>query len=369
MRENINFHTCIYKDHKIWFVSTKGYFMNVDTDTLAASIVCANGNKFFNQVIDPMLEINDNFYWVEQNGQRLLQYDIKSNYCCAYDIPELKMVDWVCNSMVTKWKKQIFIFPKYTDKIIIFNTETKKFIEYNNVYRKYGIDNLNEAFVMHASVRKELVILFLADMQTVLFFSMSSNTVIKKEKMPCGREIVSSFWKDENLFIHEKEGDVYILNGNLEEIKKLEITAVIGKSYVKMVPTNKKIFMLPSLETDIVEYDLNNGSVKIMDNPEDLIYRDIRWGKYLGDCEDGNLLWMANRMSNYFLCIDKEEEYVRWRKLEPLCIDEEAKYYSFVGTKFFMEDRLELFIKLGTAPRCTDNNGNAGKSIWKRMNE
>ena len=154
----------------------------------------------------------------------------------------------------------------------------------------------------------------------------------------------------------------------MEKIKKLEIKPIIGKSYGKMICKNAKLFILPLREIDIVEYDLNNGSVRIRENPKDLVYYDMGWGKYLESCENNNLLWMANRMSNYILYID-EDENIRWRKPETLSIDKEADYYSFVGTKFFTEDRLELLVKLETEPKCSDNNKNVGKSIWKRMNE
>lgn len=369
MEENINFHTCVYKDYKIWFVSTNGYFMNIDTSTFEISFVYANGNKIFNQVTDPMLDINDNLYWVEQKGQRLLQYDIKTNHCSAYDMPESKMVDWTCFSMITQWNDQVFIFPKYTDKIIMFDTKTKRFSEYNDIYIKYGMKNSNEAYLMHASVRENLVLLFLSDMQTVLFYSMSNKTVVKAEKMFCRREIVSSFWKDENLFIHEKEGDIYILNSKLEEIKKLEINAIIGKSYVKMVSTNTKIFLLPAMETDILEYDLNNNSITIKENPQDLIYHNIQWGKYLGDCRHDNLLWMANRMSNYILCIDEKKEDIYWRKIVPLCTATEAKYCTYIRRKYFMKDRLELFINLGIGFESVGNSSGVGETICKRINE
>ena len=62
--KKVNFSNCILNKNKVWFVSTEGYFMNIDVDTKKSSYInLENLNGWINHpVIDNMFADKSSIY-------------------------------------------------------------------------------------------------------------------------------------------------------------------------------------------------------------------------------------------------------------------------------------------------------------------
>ena len=99
--------------------------------------------------------------------------------------------------------------------------------------------------------------------------------------------------------------------------------------------------MLPCLGQNICKINRTTGEPYIEENPVDLKYKEIGWSKYSGYCEDNEFIWCANRVSNYFLFIDKKNEQVNWAKMLQPAERDLAPYLS-LRKGIFNESELDL---------------------------
>ena len=127
--KNVNFHSCIKIDRKIWFVSVEGYLMNFDTITYQSEIIAPN-NLFelcFKSVIDNMISVGKVIYFVERDGTKLYGYNLHTNDCTYYLIPDTKYINWGCFSGIYLSDQTIYLFTRTAEVIYCFDIISQKF--------------------------------------------------------------------------------------------------------------------------------------------------------------------------------------------------------------------------------------------------
>lgn len=353
---NINFHSCTKIDNKIWFMSVEGYLMNFDSISYQSQIVAPHNlsELYFKQVVDNMIPFNHQIYFVEQDGSKLYEYNIDTNYCNYYKIPKAELVNWGCFSGVYLFDQVIYLFPRSTGIIYCFDIISKKFAQ---------ISNDKEYHVMNSFRVQNRVYLY---GEQIICFDMCNNSIVE---VYCFEED-SIFWMDQyqNTFFSLKDNRISIWDCYDNSESVLYKKEGLVDEFQSFVPTKNKIFLLPGHSENILILDRKSGCLSTVSYPDDLYYIEKGWAKYYGYMKDGKYIWCANRVSNYLLCIDKEMEYIKWIKLKSPNLKEEVPYLRLLDKSFFSESEISIEQFLYIDPKKTYYAGSIyGKKIWKNM--
>ena len=301
----INFSTCIKVNNKIWFVSAEGYLMNFDCMTCKTEIVVPQNldKEDFKTIVDTMILHDQKIYFFSQDGKILYEYDYKSNYCSHYQMPEVEMINWECFAGIYLWGEKIYIFTKVAGKIYYFDTKNKVFMNVSN----------EKACSVTSSVIFDNRV-YMTSNNRILCYNLDSACF----ESECSINDEEIYWMNryhENIYLLTRANRLYVWN-IATGIKKLIYQEKNEKQiYSRVFVTENRIFLLPCLGKNVCVINKTTGEAGMEENPADLKYKEIGWSKYSGYCEDDEYIWCANRVSNYFLCIDKINERINWVKM------------------------------------------------------
>lgn len=332
--KNINFNSCVIADNKIWFISVQGYFMNYDyTKNVTHIVVPQNLAELeFKSVTDTMILNDKRIYFLEQDGKKLYEYDIATNYCHYYNMPKFEMSNWGCFAGIYLWNNKIYIFGKNAGRIYYFDTNTKDFMNVSN-------DNVRRV-TCSARVNDKV---YLANGDRVLSYSLSNEKY--EEVYKFDNEVIT--WmrgRGNGIDILTQKDNVIEFDAGMNRKIPIYTPQNSSKMYVRACITNNKLFLLPnglgSERVCVVEKE--TGNVNFAEQPEDLIYREIGWSKYSGYCEDQDKVWFANRVSNYFLSIEKKSGKVKWVKIPSPSLEDISLYLKKSNNRIIKEEEVEL---------------------------
>lgn len=303
----INFSSCIKANNKIWFVSVEGYLMNFDFMTCKTEIVVPQNldKEDFKAIVDTMILHVQKIYFFSQDGKILYEYDLKSNYCSRYQLPEVEMINWGCFAGIYLWGEKIYIFTKVAGKIYYFDTKKKVFVD---------VSNENTSSVTSSIIFDNKV--YMASYNRILCYNLDSACF----ESECSINDEEIYWMNryhENIYLLTKTNGLYVWNIAIDTKKLIYQEKNEKQIYSRVFATENKIFLLPCLGQNIRAINILIGEKRIEENPSDLKYKEIGWSKYSGYCEDEKCIWCANRVSNYFLLIDKENEQIKWINMYP----------------------------------------------------
>lgn len=356
--ENINFHSCLKVDNKIWFISVDGYLMNFDIIKYQSEIIAPYNlsDLKFKQVIDNLVSINDKIYFVEQDGSKLYEYDLITNYCNYYLIPKTEFINWGCFSGIYLLEENIYLFARVAGTVFCFNTNNKKF----TCIRK---EISTQVIVTNSYRIKNKFYLY---GEKIVCFNTDDNSFT--ESCCFGQKDVYwiSIYQDTILFLTRNRIDSFGHNGKTKKIIYEE--EGLSDKIIMFFATKNKIFMLPNQSKDILVLDKGTNGLLYTTSPADLYYVENGWAKYWGYTESDRYVWCANRVSNYVVCLDKENEEIKWIKVKKPDLREEIPYLELSQKQFFNENKvsIEQFLLI---------NRNAmqyrkslyGKRIWKTL--
>lgn len=341
--KRVNIQSCAILEKKAWFVTVDNHFMWMDLNTGETHYVMPKGNTTFSNVIDPMIVIGREIYWADQNGKRFLSYNVDSEICKAYELNNIKVHNYVAYSLITKWEDKIILVPKYSDKIISFDTGKECFTEKSGIYKEYIVGG--EEYVNHAFVLDEYIYVFLADNLTALQYSMSTGEICTVDRKSLKRGIISSYWCGNELYVLDSDGNVLAFNRNFELIRSYTDNDNQLEGYCCLFAMGNNLIILPSMAREIIVINAESASRKLIKTPNDMVYEDNNWGKYIGYTEEDDFILIPNRISNYVLVLNKNSFDSRW--IMPAVPDngEEARYMMYAGIDSFKEDNLGLLIE------------------------
>lgn len=352
--KNINFHSCLKVDSKIWFVSIEGYLMNYDTGTYQSEIIVPNNlsKLCFKQVVDNMISVDNRIYFVEQDGSKLYEYNQLTNDCTYYLIPNSKYINYGCFSGLYLFEQTIYLFTKIIGVIHCFDTISKKFT---------SIMENKKDMVMNSFRFQNKVYLY---GEKVICFDMEQNSSDEEFCFGEGRIFWMSPYRNNILFLTENR--IGIWNQDEKSTESLFEEKKLAEKFLAILTTENKIFLLPNHSEDILILNSNTGDSSYAVLPKDLYYIEKGWSKYLGYTEDEKYIWCANRVSNYVLFIDKVKEEIKWIKIKRPDLKDEIPYLKLLD-KIFVNERqmdLEQFLLIDNCG-IQNSKSSCGKEIWR----
>lgn len=356
--KNINFHSCLKVDGKIWFVSVEGYLMNFDIHTYQSKIVAPHNlpELRFKQVIDDMVSANSQIYFVEQDGSKLYEYNWVTNECAYYLIPDTQYINYGCFSGIYLLGQTIYLFTRTMGVIHCFDIIRKKFT---------SIAEKKKDLVMNSFRIQNKVFLY---GKKVICFDMDRNSFGEESCFGEGDILWMEPYRNVILFLTKDRMGIWSRDGQSKEILYEEDK--LAEKYLAFVTTVNKIFLLSNQSKNILILNPETGETSYAVLPKDLYYIEKGWSKYWGYTEDDRYIWCANRVSNYVLSIDKEKEEIRWIKLRKPDVKAEIPYLKLLDKSVFDEKEmtLEQFLLIDNTG-LQKNKRSCGKKIWGSLKE
>lgn len=371
----VNFSNCILNKNKVWFVSTEGYFMNIDVDTKKTSYIkLKNLNSWKKHpVTDNMFAYRGNIYWVDQFGKYIHEYDIDQNEYYEYQLPPVEMIEWQCYAGIYLYNEKLFLFPRIGLTRIEFDLHEKKYVVYpwNCSDEDFKV-NKKEDIQLWCSVQSNnWLYLFERNRNKAIrmnFENLSYEYIDIPHELSNIQHIV---FKNNVFYILSVTGNLYIWDGCSKQVEEVYDCNDKELSFARIAITEHKVFLLPDLSEKIWIIDLENHEIKVQDQyPADLEYNESGWSKYFGYTEDKQYMWFANRTANYVLRINKYTEIIEWIKVVPPKIEDEWKVHLETGRMIFTEEQnyLRLFISLESSKTEKGKNKESlGECIWNTI--
>lgn len=353
---NVNFHTCLKVDNKIWFISVEGYLMNFDIVTNESEIIIPNNllGVCFKQVIDNMIYDDNKIYFVEQDGSKLFEYNQITNYCASYLIPDTKCINWECFSGIYLFGRIIYLFTKVSGVIHCFDIDSKRFTSIN--------EEKND-IVLNSFRIQDRVYLY---GKKVICFDMSRHFFVGEYDFQEGDILWMNSYQNNILFLTKKQVGIWNQYDKLKT--SLYEEENVSQKFLISLSTENKIFVLPNHSKDILIIDKRTGKASYAILPDDLYYIENGWSKYWGYTEDDRFIWCANRVSNYVFSVDKKNEEIRWLKVKTPDLKSEIQYLKLMEKKFFYESEMdfEIILLIDRIVLQHDEDSN-GQKIWRYL--
>jgi len=371
----VNFSNCILYNNKLWFVSTDGYFMNMDVETKKTIYIrLKNLNSWKKHpVTDNMFADRASIYWVDQFGKYIHEYDIDQNEYYEYQLPPVEMIEWQCYAGIYLYNEKLFLFPRIGLTRIEFDLQEKKYVVYpwNCSDEDFKV-NKKEDIQLWCSVQSNnWLYLFERNRNKVIrmnFENLSYEYIDIPHELSNIQHIV---FKNNVFYILSVTGNLYTWDGCSKQVEEVYDCNDKELSFARIAITEHKVFLLPDLSEKIWIIDLENHEIKVQDQyPADLEYNESGWSKYFGYTEDKQYIWFANRTANYVLRINKYTEIIEWIKVVPPKIEDEWKVHLETGRMIFTEEQnyLRLFISLeNSKTEKGQNKESLGECIWNTI--
>lgn len=372
---NVNFSNCTLYNNKLWFVSTDGYFMNIDVETKKAIYIrLKNLNSWKKHpVTDNMFEDRASIYWVDQFGKYIHEYNIEQNEYYEYQLPPIEMIEWQCFAGIYLYNGKIFLFPRSSLTRIEFDLQEKKYIVYpwNCQDDDYEINKKGNMQLWCSVQSNNWLYLFERNRNKAIkmnFEDLSYKYIDTPHELSDIQHIV---FNNDVFYILSMTGNLYTWDGCSKQVEEVYNCNDKELSFARIAVTGHKVFLLPDLSEKIWIIDLKNYEIKEQDQyPADLEYYESGWSKYFGYIEDKQYIWFANRTANYILRIDKHDEIIEWIKIVPPKIQDKWSIYLETGSIIFTEEQnyLRLFISLeDSKPEKKQSKGLLGEYIWNTI--
>lgn len=298
--------------------------IKVNLKTRKMSCISQGKDKFINS--EDILADNDEMYLLEQNGYRMMKFNVETGLYKYYTI-FCHRKEWGNYAAYAKFKKKIYIFPKYMDYMVKIDLETglikKDPSLYSEVKKLYKKSKDNEGFIYfwYGFQSKKQVWLFQKSKKEVYVYDLEVENwkqyILPLEVNSCVHIVL----KNRIFYILSSEGEIYTWNLDNNDMKVLADFQISSddNAFVRIAVTDNMIFMLPGTEKNIYWLNLKDGSRGMYkDYPTCFEYcsPDI-WSKYLGYCEDNNNYYFAMRSSMFILCINKKNSDLKWLEIDP----------------------------------------------------
>lgn len=317
MGKSISFNACEIVDSKLYFITNFDNAISV-MDMKDNRVYYLENMEGYNQNtliggVEKTISVNGRIYFFELTGRKVLIYDIQKNICKTIEI-DCRKESWGNFALITKYDDSIYVFPKYGDKYIIIDSKSDNVIFENIVDSNTEKSESNRKFFCGCS-QDERVWLYSENNKIIeynLITQKYSENVLPIDIPEC----IDIAYEYNNLYLFSQDGRVFEWNVETRDLRVLIDKQHSRIKFEKMIVSKSKIWFLPALEKDINILDLDNNLLYVyQDYPKDFCYAPINgWSKYYNYCEDAEYYYIAMRLSNYMLCINKKNGDEKWIK-------------------------------------------------------
>lgn len=374
------FSTCALAQGKMFsFTSFKRIPIVWDFNTRKITILndLENYDPAFNA--DDMLSFENNIFVLELNGKRLMKLDVKEKKCSYFHI-DCNSKYWGNYAALAYYEKSIYIFPIYAEGLVKIDLKTGKVQKIKELYSHASECKKDEKqedefyFFWCGCQYGNKVWLFQRNGNWVVSYDMESDTWEEYELSVCMKECAHVAAYAEYIYILNAGGEIYRWDMKSNILEKIVDCGSINKtdfSFSRIVVTDKRIFLLPSISEEILYIDFNSQNIEKYDSyPEGFRYcGPEEWSKYYGYCEDNDHYYFAMRSANYILIINKRDGTEKWVKANLPFYEEYKRVYFDYNKKLLFEtecsiEDIILYMKKESAGRQCRMDIPQGEGIW-----
>lgn len=357
------------------FTNFKGIPMILDIKTGDVKLLEDLENYDPSFAVDCLLKCKNDIFALELNGRRMMKYNVIDKACTYFEI-NCGEHGWGNYILFINYGRVIYIFPKYREELIKFNIETEKIQRSTNLYLKKKNDQLGtpEEDRMRFSCGCQMG-------KIAWFFPLNGDLAVAYDmEFDKWQEYKLSAKLDSCISVAPYKSKLYILNSkgtvyswDVKDKLLTNCVSIEGKifEFSKVVVTDKRNFLLPSLGKDIIYIDLDTGQKnKYISYPEEFCYCGLDgWSKYYGYCEDEKHYYFAMRSMNYLLIVNKQDGEIKWIKPKLPNSEEYERVYIKYNNGLYRETECSiknLFVyAMGNIEHS--NRHMAGEDIWKQV--
>lgn len=269
---------------------------------------------------DTILLGDEEIYFIEQNGERIMKYFPHDDLCEYID---LMCNDYVCSNFagITIYRNKMYLFPKYRDNVFKLDLDigvvkemgclcpevNYRFNEKEEIpHMLFSCSYQIESHMWVFSERNQFVIDYNMELEKFKKYILPNN--IKS----C--ELVE--YKEGLFYILTMEGKLFLWSPD-ENIEQEIYDFGIERKYPyfgAMVFGGNKLWLLPLWGKDIIIIDIVNKNSRLYQKyPIDFYYcAPENWAKYLSYCSDEEYIYFAMHSGNYILSISRSDGSERW---------------------------------------------------------
>lgn len=325
------------------------------------------------QQIDLAVRIGKNGYFLDMSGKYIYEYHLETFALQKYAIHCSHDADGNY-AFVIPVENQIYIFTRAMEKLVIFNTVTKKVDE--KLYPAY-MENLR---LVCGCCDSERIWLFPQKGEMLFSYSIASGEWCEFDlNADCG-EVLSVACGNKCLYLLTKTGKVFEYHVDSAQIRMLFSLGIESSQQMpsRILCLKNKLLILPGTNDDFFSFDLKQSDLLTLDAwPKEAIFDRARekWFKFYGYCEDETYYYFANRVSDYYLKIDKCSAELIWIKVSVPSGMELMKCLLPHASGTLQEKECSLPDYISSIANdvvdCNRNGGEAiiGKKIWRSLME
>lgn len=355
-------------------------FMKINVDSGKCKfLVPQNYNANEWQYTEEMIAVGNDIYILEQNGCRLLKYSLENNVCDTWEINNHKYEYLNCAGLY-KYCNTLYIISSWKCEIIKFNLETGNIsfeniiIERKKKINRIGKDKYARKYTSSCLIGANLYIFSGRD-GYVLCKNLDTERIIVLDLPNEIQGCTSAIWNKDSFFVLSKDNQLFSWDGDkrCQLIWKSNNKEIL--QYRLFIVTQKNIWVLPALGTDIIVIDKTTKENKIFkEYPKGYKYinKSSTVAKYYNAIKYKEGYYVAASVGSHMLYVDEITGKGKWiflnyelkDKIDFIRSDDIRKYRELFCSQTLFLELVEQSVIYNTL-----QEQNIGKKIWRKTNE
>lgn len=338
------------------------------------------------------INLENKLYFADNLGKALLEYDVRSNLYQIYEI-DCCIKDDNNIACVVQGDGRVFVISQYKGTIFVLDTANKR-IEREEIVEKRIKDLYGEStdVIIRAWGIGEYIYMFInaADKCYICKYNMKKRELeeISEKVFPYNMRCAYCF--RQKLYILKDDVTLCIWNTANNKTQTIEMAALesllkgeklkYAYAFSALAVTQKNIWLFPAGENDdIYIFDLLGNSAYVYNEyPSDFFYLDKKRSKYTDIKERGGQIYVAARLSNYYLTIDVGTGHGIWKPTGTYDFTEyyQERFWDLIGEKdnewkvAYEESRpiFQIFLQYQRQlTNYSNEDKTVGQKIWETL--
>lgn len=281
--------------------------------------------------IKKCISCNDVLFFIEQSGEHMWSYDIhkgnKETYFLSCDSHDSGNVIGVFTFL-----DKIVIVKNRDNALYFYDLKTRK-LQKKSVFENFDLD---KSIIYRCDKWGDYICICVKRNARVMIYRYDLQTEEVKVCDCAGLvgDIRGFCCDNDMIFFLDSEWNLYFFKIYTQELDKISLTQWMDQKdlqkenfFGNIAVTKQNIWLLPSMGENIYVYDFDNQTAEKFENyPEKFGYDNTKnWSKSSEVKKIGNKIYVALRLSNYFLIIDYITGKPEWKKIQ---ISDNEKFYK-----------------------------------------
>lgn len=319
----------------------------------------------------------DFLYIKEHFGKNLVEYSIKENKCRYIDLKGEKN-NYSHYSYMTKYNDCIYLISAFSNELVRVYLATGK------IEKEYIVDKSEMAFKSLSAFPSfsccyrdnDILWLFSECGKYVMKYCLNNGQKIVKSLFCELEQCIDVAFEDGIFYLLDKSGDVFLWNKATNYSERI-ITFEQDVSCSRIICTEKRLWIFPSVDTEIYFYDKEKKNVeKYEEYPQgyDFIISksEIAWSKYYHFVENEEYYFLSMQAYNKIVMLEKKTGKCYW--IDPILPSEEEELEYVLNNKKYPLRERSCLVKniLRLCEERIENpiyqKDDIGETIWNVLN-